>query len=124
MLSFDETAAVLDNIADSLPEDFYRHLNGGVYLLPDERIHPKSRDSHKLYILGEYHSRRDLGRYINIYYGSFARVYGHLTPEQWKEKLRKTLLHEFTHHLEIMAGERGLEIKDEQGLERYLRNSR
>jgi hypothetical protein len=50
------------------------------------------------------------------------RVFGHLTPAQFKEELRETLLHEFTHHLEFLAGERGLEIKDAIAMEKYRRN--
>jgi hypothetical protein len=35
--------------------------------------------------------------------------------------LAGTLKHEFRHHLESLAGERGLEIEDEQFLADYLR---
>jgi hypothetical protein len=51
----------------------------------------------------------ELGRYIAIYYGSFLRVYGHLGREELKDELKKTLKHEFLHHLEAMAGARDLE---------------
>jgi len=61
--------------------------------------------------------------YIAIYYGSFERVYGHLSRESLKEQLAHTLKHEFTHHLESLAGERGLEIKDAKFLEDYLNRS-
>lgn len=37
------------------------------------------------------------------------------------EKLTHTLKHEFIHHLESMAGERGLEIKDAEYLADYFR---
>ena len=118
MVSFDEIGIMLDDIANELPEDFYRELNGGITLLPDVRIHPESGKSGDLYILGEYHHDH-LGRYINMYYGSFVILYKYLGPLRQKEELRRILLHEFTHHLESLAGERGLEIKDIQNLERY-----
>jgi len=120
MLSFEEIGAMLDDIADELPEDFYRELNGGINLLPDIKKHPESKNDGSLYILGEYHREsRGLGRYINIYYGSFTAVNGYRPAEQQKSELRRILLHEFTHHLESMAGERGLEIKDKIMLEKY-----
>ena len=64
-----------------------------------------------------------MGRYINLYYGSFSIVYGDLTDVELKEELYATLAHEFTHHVESLAGERGLELKDEAYLEQ-LREER
>jgi hypothetical protein len=61
-----------------------------------------------------------MGRYITIYYGSFSHVYGHLEKKALKEQLRETLKHEFTHHIESLAGERGLEIKDARYIADYL----
>jgi hypothetical protein len=61
-----------------------------------------------------------MGRYISIYYGSFKRVYGHLPKEELRKKLMKTLKHEFTHHLESMAGEKDLEIEDEKFIREYF----
>jgi len=119
MLSFEEVGEMLDDIADELPEDFFKELNGGVSLLPDVRLHPDSGQPGGLYTMGEYRVERGMGRYINIYYGSFAAVHPRSSPEQLKRELRKTLLHEFTHHLESLAGERGLEIEDKIKLERY-----
>lgn len=125
-ISFEEVGLMLDDIAEEIPKDFYRELNGGVFLLPDTKRHPESMGGiniNDLYILGEYHNDRKglggLGRYIVIYYGSFIRLYAGLMPEQQKDELRRVLIHEFTHHLESLAGERGLEIKDAQQIEKY-----
>lgn len=127
-ITFDEVGQMLDDIAEEIPKDFYRDLNGGVFLLPDTKRHPESRgdtdiNNNNLYILGEYHNDRKglggLGRYIVIYYGSFIKLYAYLPPERQKEELRRVLIHEFTHHLESLAGERGLEIKDAEQLEKY-----
>jgi len=124
VVTFEEVGVMLDDIAEEIPKDFYRELNGGVFVVPDVKKHPESADKHdNLYILGEYHNDRKgmggLGRYIVIYYGSFIRLFSHLDPEQQKEQLRRVLIHEFTHHLESMAGEQGLAIKDEQQMEIY-----
>jgi hypothetical protein len=109
---------MLDDLAAELPERFYSELNGGILLLPDTRLSPEALDD-DLYTLGEYHYSYSMGRYITMYYGSFAALYGHLSPEKLKEQLRETLRHEFTHHLESLAGEKDLEIEDERQLARY-----
>ena len=120
MLSFDEIGAILDELAAELPQEFFRHLNGGIVLLPQSKLHRASADPQRLYILGEYHyDPMGLGRYIAIYYGSFCRVHGNKTPEIQVEQLRETLRHEFTHHMESLAGERGLEIRDAIALGEY-----
>jgi len=122
MTTIDEALAMLDDIYDELPKEFHNDLDGGVILSAEVKIHPASEAGHPLYILGEYHSQpRGLGRFIIIYYGSFARMFAHLEPRRFKEKLRKTLLHEYTHHLESLAGERDLEIQDARSLAAYKR---
>jgi predicted Zn-dependent protease with MMP-like domain len=118
MLSIDEAAVILDEIAAELPKEFYNHLNGGILLMPEAKIHPESK-ARDLYILGTYHNERDLGRYIKIYYGSFERLYGRLPVRRLREKLKEVLVHEFTHHLESLAGERDLERKDAWFLAKY-----
>jgi hypothetical protein len=109
---------MLDELAAELPEQFYRELNGGILLLPEKRISPEAINN-DLYTLGEYHYSYSMGRYITMYYGSFEAVYGHLSPEDIKVQLRETLRHEFTHHLESLAGEKDLEIEDERQLAKY-----
>ena len=118
MISFDEFGDILEEIANSMPKEIYDRLNGGVNLLPDEKLHHESREGFPLFVLGEYHVNR-LGRYINIYYGSFAHTYSNLPIELLKEKMEHTLKHEFLHHLESLAGEKGLEIVDEIRLNKY-----
>ena len=118
MVSIEEAGEMLDELAAELPREFFNYLNGGVIVFPEAKPHPK-RIADDLYILGEYHHEYDLGRYIIIYYGSFERAYGHLEPEAFKTELRKVLRHEFTHHLESLAGERDLEVQDAIELEQY-----
>ena len=118
MITIDETHEMLDKIACELPEEFYRDLNGGILLLPQEKLSPAAV-ADDLYILGEYVYSTSMGRLIYIYYGSFARMFGHLNRDSFEERLRETLYHEFTHHMESLAGERGLEKKDELQLREY-----
>ena len=121
-MTFEEAGMVLDEIAEELPQEFYRELNGGVVLLPGLKLHPQSREPDRLYILGEYHHQpRGFGRYIAVYYGSFIRAHGHAPPARQRELLREVLLHEFTHHIESLAGERGLEVKDAVAMAAYRR---
>ena len=124
MQSFEEVGKALDELAEEIPEELFRELNGGIILLPDIRYHQASKDANPLLIVGEYrHEFRRLGRYIVIYYGSFIQCYGMLSPERQREELRRVLLHEFTHHLQSLGGTRGLEIEDDQRLLRYRRQT-
>ena len=119
MLSFEAAGDILDRLAERFPPEFYRDLNGGICFLP-ERVEDPQAPAGELYILGEY--RYDaMGRYINLYYGSFAALAKdeRWSDEKWETELYETLAHEFTHHLESLAGERGLERKDEEFMEDF-----
>ena len=117
ILSFDQVGDLLDELAEEFPEAFYRELNGGISLLPEAVEDPQGED---LYIMGEYCNDM-MGKYINLYYGSFAALARQedWTEEDWEDELYTTLAHEFTHHIEGLAGERGLEIRDELEMEQY-----
>ena len=123
MITYDEAGQMLDEISKEIPEEFYTELNGGIILSDEIKYHPISREGEHLYILGEYHNDRKgyggMGRYIVIYFGSFERLYGYATRAAFRRELRRVVLHEFTHHLESLAGEKGLEIKDEMSLIKY-----
>lgn len=118
MITIDDAQEMLDELASELPQGFYSELNGGISLLPEIKLHPERR-ADDLYIMGEYVRDRHMGRYIVIYFGSFEALYGNLPKDAFKSNLRRTLRHEFTHHLESLAGERGLEVKDAEDMERY-----
>ncbi|MCL2366742.1 MAG: metallopeptidase family protein [Oscillospiraceae bacterium] len=122
MFSIDDINEMLDEIAAELPEEVFRELNGGVSLLPDLR-RSNADPGGGLYTLGEY--RRDqMGRYIVIYYGSIQRVHGGASREEMRAHLKDVLHHELTHHIESLAGERDLEIEDEEFLEEYFQNKK
>ncbi len=116
-MNIHQVGDILDMLAEELPPEFYRHLNGGILLVPEAKHSPHGSD---LMILGEYITSSNMGRMIKIYYGSFEAMYSWMDEEQLTEELREVLRHEFTHHIESLAGERGLEIKDEEQLREYF----
>lgn len=120
MIGFEEAGKILDEVAAGLPQEIFEELNGGIIILPEAKLDPQSRKNDSLYVLGEYHSGGGLGRYISIYYGSFERLFGHMSRDTFKKELEITLKHELTHHLESLAGERDLEKEDDQLMEDYL----
>ena len=119
MMTIDEMHIVLDRLAEELPAIFYKELNGGIVLLPEAKESEYSRKN-DLYTLGEYHRGGAMGNYIKIYYGSFERLFGHLSDEAMEKQLRNTLRHEFRHHMEHLGGERGLEVEDANYIRSYL----
>lgn len=123
VVSLEEMETILDEVTAEFPPELFKELNGGILFLPETKLNPAGRKN-DLFILGEYHRGGNMGRYIVIYYGSFMRVYGGLEKEALRDRLIHTLKHEFTHHLESLAGERGLEIEDEIFLKKYLSKSK
>ncbi len=110
ILSYDEAHSLLDEIAERFPPVFFEELHGAVLLLPEE----VQDEDDELITLGMY-CHDALGRRIELYYGSFLVLAKEesWTRETWKDELYATLSHEFTHHMENLAGESGLERKDE-----------
>ena len=119
ILTIDRVNDLLDDMADSFPAALFDGLNGGINLLEEAKPDPEFPEG-EMYILGEYCDDL-LGQYINLYYGSFAALARRegWTEEDWEEELYATLAHEFTHHIEGLAGERGLELKDAQFMEDF-----
>lgn len=119
VLSFERAGDLLDTLAESFPEALFDGLNGGVNLL-EEAVPDEEFPGGTVYVLGEYCDDL-LGRYINLYYGSFAAMADNedWTEAEWEEELRKTLSHELTHHMEGRGGLHALEDKDEAELEAW-----
>nr|WP_300003406.1 metallopeptidase family protein [Tissierella sp.] len=115
--SIDEFQEILELVIETVPKEFFKKLNEGVVILPQVKIHPESRQD-DLIIMGEY-STSFTGRNIKIYYGSFKRIYKGISKEDLYKRLEDTLFHEFTHHLESLSGERGLEVKDAIKMNKY-----
>lgn len=107
MVTYKEAGKMLDAAMEALPRGIFDGLNGGVNLI--EEAMPDSRGG---YILGLYHNNM-MGRYIELFYGSFVGLYGDIPPMQFERRLKSTLHHELTHHIEGLAGDRSLEHWDE-----------
>ena len=101
MITFERFEEITYELAQQLPEEFFRKLDGGVMAREAAKLHPQAV-SDDLYILGEYHRDPHLSRFVVLYYGSFMKAYGY-----------------FLHHLESLAGERDLEIQDAIQLAEY-----
>ncbi len=114
VLSIDEVNDILDQAAEEYPEELFSQLNGGILLLEDAVPDPEAGED--VYIMGEY-CWDEMGRYINLYYGSFAALLEDEPRSVWEDELRITLRHELTHHVEGLAGERSLEYKDSAQLD-------
>ena len=111
MVSFERFEELTYELAQQLPEEFFRKLDGGVMAREMVKIHPEAV-AQDLLILGEYHRDPHLSRFVVLYYGSFMRAYGHLDEEGLRKEMWRVLRHEFLHHLESLAGEHSLEIED------------
>lgn len=118
MIDIQTFTDIMDDLACELPEQFFDELNLGISVSSEAKRHPQSRGD-ELYIMGEYF-RNVMGRGIVIYYGSFCRIHGDLSLDRLKDEMRRTLRHEFRHHLEGLAQEDGLEREDARQLRDYL----
>ena len=118
ILSIDEVNSILDQAYGEFPDVLFQKLNGGVLLL--EEAMPDLEEGEDLYIMGEY-CVDEMGRYIKIYYGSFAELLRDEPRQVWEDELRTVLRHELTHHVEGLAGERSLEYKDSAQMDAYRR---
>lgn len=119
--TIDEIYDMLEDISEEIPTSFYKELSGGIILEEDIKYHPESRDERPLYVLGEYRNF-NIGRSIVIYYGSFKKSYAYERHDHIYEKLREAVIHEFTHHLESLAGKDDLRMEDKSLLKDYRSN--
>lgn len=121
MIEVEEFLEIVEELSGEIPQEFFEGLNGGVRVAEECKINPHAVDN-DLVILGEYHRNRAMGNHIIIYYGSYMRIYGYLSNEELKNRIRKTLRHEFRHHLEGRSGLKDLAVEDEIYLRQYLAN--
>lgn len=108
MITFEEAGAILDEAVDALPAEIFEKLNGGVNLLPASKT-----DESGLLVMGAYRCDQ-MGRYVELYYGSFCSALPDASPEKCRRELIKTLKHELTHHIESLAWDRSLEKWDDR----------
>ena len=119
ILTFDQAGDLLDQLAEGFPEALFEELNGGVNLLEDA-VPDLEFPEGDMYVMGEFCDNL-LGRYINLYYGSFAALAEKedWTEEDWRAELRQTLSHELTHHMETRGGLHALDDKDEAQMDAW-----
>ena len=122
VLTIDRVNDLLDEMAAEFPEALFDELNGGVNLLEEAVPDPDFRPG-EMYILGEYCDDL-LGRYINLYYGSFAALAEKEDWDEgtWADELYTTLSHELTHHMEGRGGLHALDDRDAEELAQYRRD--
>ncbi|NLZ71865.1 MAG: hypothetical protein GX909_05140, partial [Clostridiaceae bacterium] len=60
MMTLEETELELNRLVDSLPQEIFFELNGGVLLKEEVKL-SKNRVADDLYVLGEYHRDHILG---------------------------------------------------------------
>ena len=119
--TYDQMGDWLEEIAAQFPDAFFEDLDGGIQL--EERAYPDPDfPPEEMYIMGEY-VHDTLGRYILLYYGSFAALLAEEDEETWKDEIFATVAHEFTHHLEETAGLHALDDKDLAFLQQALEDS-
>lgn len=123
MIDIDRFQEILAEIFQEQPECCLEELNGGVCLLPECKMNPQAVDN-DLFILGEFCRSHTMGRYINIYYGSFARLFGYMDEDQLRAKIREVLQHEIYHHIESLSGTHELEDEDARFMNRYFAGKR
>ena len=117
MYTFDQIAEILDDIVDALPEKLLRGLTG-IYLNEGTK-HNDKIPSNKYYVMGQYIVEPQLGKRIELYYGSIIAVHGGQTLSELCAELHKIVKHELQHHVETLAGCDDLVKQDDE----YVRNA-
>ncbi|MBQ3557394.1 MAG: metallopeptidase family protein [Oscillospiraceae bacterium] len=116
--TYEQMGDMLEEVAAQFPDAFFEGLDGGIRLeeqaLPDPDFPPG-----EMYIMGEY-CHDLLGRYILLYYGSFAALLADEDEEAWLDEIFVTVAHEFTHHLEDAAMLHALDDADAAFLQQAL----
>ncbi|WP_303436660.1 metallopeptidase family protein [uncultured Oscillibacter sp.] len=123
-MTFEQAGELLDVMAETFPPPLFDGLNGGVNLL-EETVPDPEFPPGEMYVLGEY-CDGPLGRYINLYHGSFAALAARENWDAgtWEEELRLTLSHELTHHMEARGGLHTLDDRDAEELAAWRREYR
>ena len=119
----DAYRAIVSELLDELPAEFFRELSGGV-IVSDSFAIPDYARGEDIYLMGLYKVFAGV-RQIVLYKGSFDRVYPHADADEARRILRGILRHEFRHHLEFLGGVHGsasLEAEDELKKRAYLQS--
>ena len=121
MITIEEYGAIVSELMDELPDEFFRELSGGVIVSESVAI-PDYAQGNDLYTLGKYQMFSRV-RQITMFKGSFDRVYPRADVVEARRILRGVLRHEIRHHLESLGGihdASSLEAADEREKQTYL----
>ena len=118
-MTLEEFSFALEDAAAALPAKLFEHLNGGVNIREEALLSPDSVPQEPRYILGQYHHYRVLGRWIDMYYGSFCRAFPDADESTWRKEIDRVLRHELRHHVEDQAGENTLRAEDKKDMMAY-----
>lgn len=102
MLTFDETAKILDGILAGFPAVLLDGLSG-VFLVDELKYSEDLPDGNHI-VMGTYVRSRSLRPCVDIYYGSVMEKYLDADVETVQTALRGILAHELRHHAETLAG--------------------
>ena len=119
-MTLEEFHLALEEIAGAMPQRLFERLNGGVNIREEALLSPDSVPEEPRYILGQYHHYRVLGRWIDLYYGSFVRSFKDADEKAWKAQIDRVLRHELRHHIEDQAGETALAEEDKKETRAYI----
>lgn len=125
MIRMEEYKAIISELIDELPEEFFRALTGGV-IVSEALVIPEYARGNDIYTLGQYQVYSGM-RQIVMYKGSFDRLYSQAGAEEARNILRRILRHEFRHHIEFLGGLHNsstLEAEDERKKQAYLSGHR
>ncbi|MBQ9322978.1 MAG: hypothetical protein IJR81_01925, partial [Clostridia bacterium] len=120
-ITIEEYGAIVSELMDELPDEFFRELSGGVIVSESVAI-PDYAQGNDLYTLGKYQIFSRV-RQITMFKGSFDRVYPRADVVEARRILRGVLRHEIRHHLESLGGihdASSLEAADERDKQAYL----
>ena len=120
-LTLEEYKAIVSELMDELPAEFFRDLTGGV-IVSEALVIPDYARGNDLFTMGQYQVYSGV-RQIVMFKGSFDRLYPRADAAEAKEILRGILRHEFRHHLEFLGGIRNsssLEAEDSRRKQAYL----
>lgn len=121
MITIEEYGAIVSELMDELPDEFFRELSGGVIVSESVAI-PDYAQGNDLYTLGKYQIFSRV-RQVTMFKGSFDRVYPRADVVEARRILRGVLRHEIRHHLESLGGihdASSLEAADERDKQAYL----
>ena len=102
MLTFDETAEILDDILETFPKILLDGLSG-VFLVDELKYSEDLPDGNHI-VMGAYVRSHGLRPCVDIYYGSVMEKYLDADVGTVRSALRGILAHELRHHAETLAG--------------------